>query len=1565
MSVLDTIYGAAQNVAGRVGSAVGTLASNAGRAITNVETEAVKTIAPTVTTVARAVTPYVSAASNIVSGATTQLNRAATNAPSAVVTAARQSAPNLVNTARIVTPFVTPPVISGPLSVAANALRMTARPPVSSNIPAPYISRPSADTSSLVKPFVSTLSNAARAPPNTVTAYTPYGNQAQTELKNVKLVYEPGGEVDFYQQSRPGSSLYNLASSGSRNALQSGAFTINAPETPVVYTQSGAGTALAKSANSSEATKIMTNPSSYSRLGAEVYGGYVTPLTGATVESSGAKLSTYSNPNNLARLVSPEAVNLPKSEMPDISAPWRIPSSAPAIQELSTSGMRTVNITGSVAAPARVSAAEQVRAVGQTAALPAPFKSTVVATVPSSQRVESSPVASVLEASLAASDALTNLPHSLSMGVIPSWTPGANLLKGMGLSGSQQLTNFQNQQSELEAAAPKYTALASKIQSNTDTLNTLTAGKINAKGEFTGTPEEYAKVQSLQSGIKSDVNTYNKYQSDRQSVLSQAEKSGVIIPSGNTYTIAPEAERPYGSFSDWSNSVQKLVTGYTPSQLEKYENIINAVPPSALPGASLGIGVLKSATNPQEALQSGVQGLALYAGTAGLGEGLGALSKSTGRVGTIAGGALKLGESPVVKYGVPALYGGAGVYSAAGGVEVGGPGLVAPKVGMGKFQSNLGSQAGNLLWMGAGALGPEGLSRASERLPSVSDIGNKIYTTRQSLSGVQNVGRNSGLAYDVNVKLGVPPESPTVFKPQVGSLTSLKETGIIPKPETGPTPTLESSALSNYLGRYYNNLVSEVKTAGFKPESPSMLSQIKAATEIERNRISKLSPIDRYNILNRINTETNIPTKLTPQKGSLNYLKEKGVVFSPPSALDITNLRRAESATEGIFNARTENKPTVTKNDALVPQPGSLNYLREKGVVFTPPSAMDILNLKRAEARTEGIFNARTEGGAAKPTTPVKLTPQPGSFNWLKEQGVTAKSEVGPVETPKARALSNYLGKYYEGLVKEVRGAGYSPESKDIIPQLRAATKVEELRLRKLSPLEQADILKNYDNIVNNPASQSIKLKPSVGSLTHLKETGVISPRETGPEITPAKQEMTDYLVRLRDNLVKEIKSAGLDPSSPQMKAQLDAEMALQRESIKKLNLLSQSDLFKGRRTLDDLLQTRSSLVTKSIKVGKNTWTNEQLANRLKPRRWTSPVKPEGVESGKGGQVLLQKVVQKAEQKVKAEQQLKKEVAQESKLEKKKKTVSVSEEVDRQFPVLYNAKNYDMANVESSGSYDLRPILAPKQPLAEMKMVSAKVVRPSAVSILSPARTAERQGSVVTGLSSVSDIVSKNAQKMASDLKLGSVTEQTPQRDILPLQAQVPSIASIQENALMPATAPVLFSTVLPTLDQIPEKLTQQETIKTPSLVWPPYGALLPGGGGGGGDHRRRFKKHEQLFEYNFRPDIAATVTAKALKAGSNIVFGQKSSLPMFGVASPKSKVVINQSPQKAAKVQQKVAVPRVVMPKFDVPTQKKVAPMKVSTSQFKIPSVKAGSNTGLKSMSLPSSLPTKKKNKK
>jgi len=210
-------------------------------------------------------------------------------------------------------------------------------------------------------PFVPTPEQAIGSK-STVTAYVPYGEYRQTELQNVKLAIEPiTGELAIYQQAGTGRNIYNLVGGGGRAALQSGMFSVESPLTPAVFTQESGGVKYAATANIPAAEKVLASPQLYSRLGAEAYGGIVTPLD-SRVLSPESKVSTYPSAYNLASYVSPAGANLGKAEAPGAAIPWAISSEAPAI---STMGPR--GIAGQVTSPQTMKPVES---------LPTPYIST-------------------------------------------------------------------------------------------------------------------------------------------------------------------------------------------------------------------------------------------------------------------------------------------------------------------------------------------------------------------------------------------------------------------------------------------------------------------------------------------------------------------------------------------------------------------------------------------------------------------------------------------------------------------------------------------------------------------------------------------------------------------------------------------------------------------------------------------------------------------------------------------------------------------------------------------------------------------------------------------------------------------------------------------------------------------------------------------------------------------------------------------------------------------------------------------------------------------------------------
>jgi hypothetical protein len=292
--------------------------------------------------------------------------------------------------------------------------------------------------------------------------------------------------------------------------------------------------------------------------------------------------------------------------------------------------------------------------------------------------------------------------------------------------------------------------------------------------------------------------------------------------------------------------------------------------------------------------------------------------------------------------------------------------------------------------------------------------------------------------------------------------------------------------------------------------------------------------------------------------------------------------------------------------------------------------------------------------------------------------------------------------------------------------------------------------------------------------------------------------------------------------------------------------------------------------------------------------------------------------------------------------------------------------------------------------------VSKSVVNKSKASLISIASLASNAESLVSkpSQSAVSKLQSVMSGSLLSQPS-SELSKETPSPSEQYITSNISDIISTPVSTPISTPSPISTSTPSPSITPS-ITIPPSPKIEPPSIL-PPllFGSNIPPGSGGGG-YNKRYKKHEQLFEYGFRPDIAAVAESKMLKSGSNVIFKQKSSLPTFGLALP----AIKQSPQRPTKAQQKPiaprAAPKVLLPKFNVPMQQRPAkapPRVVSTkfnlptqrvpqvrapaqknvsmpqfAQFKMPSAGVthkSSNTGLKSMSLPSSMPQKKKGKK
>lgn len=194
-------------------------------------------------------------------------------------------------------------------------------------------------------------------PAGTVTTYMPYGEFAQIKMENTKVLLGYNtGELGVYQLPY-GHSYYMLTGGAGRNALQSGMFTVEKPETPFVVGQSDVG------------KYVLPSGVGLSRLGAEGYAGYVRPLDARQITPDTA-FSQYASMFNLANYVNPQGPNLGKAAAPGANIPWTVAPGTPAISYMDTRGA----IPGS-GVPVPTSGA-LISAAPAPTGLPTPFIST-------------------------------------------------------------------------------------------------------------------------------------------------------------------------------------------------------------------------------------------------------------------------------------------------------------------------------------------------------------------------------------------------------------------------------------------------------------------------------------------------------------------------------------------------------------------------------------------------------------------------------------------------------------------------------------------------------------------------------------------------------------------------------------------------------------------------------------------------------------------------------------------------------------------------------------------------------------------------------------------------------------------------------------------------------------------------------------------------------------------------------------------------------------------------------------------------------------------------------------
>ena len=331
-------------------------------------------------------------------------------------------------------------------------------------------------------------------------------------------------------------------------------------------------------------------------------------------------------------------------------------------------------------------------------------------TSPDNYVYRNDPVAKLFESAPQFADVLYSGPSTLTMGFIPAWTPSADLLTKYGQSANPIGDKFTANMAMVEAEKPQYDQLGLHITATQTQLNQMTAGKINAQGQFIGTASEYSAYKAALSDMNADVATYNQYGEKVKGVLAEGFKTGAIIPTGNGgYQPNPDLSRKYGAFSEWSaDTTRWLRGGTTEAQIAAYEQS-----PAFKSGGlwnAWGEGSWKAATNPVGLANSFLLGVEMYAGMGLATAGFTALAPVavngvTPAAATVAesigAGGLRTMASPIFQYGTGALFLGAGVWSST-------EGFTAPPE---RSVSNLGGMTIHLTAMTAGALAPEGIAR--------------------------------------------------------------------------------------------------------------------------------------------------------------------------------------------------------------------------------------------------------------------------------------------------------------------------------------------------------------------------------------------------------------------------------------------------------------------------------------------------------------------------------------------------------------------------------------------------------------------------------------------------------------------------------------------------------------------------------------------------------------------------------------------------------------------------------------------------------------------------------------
>jgi hypothetical protein len=240
---------------------------------------------------------------------------------------------------------ITAPVIIG--SAFIGGVQSFLNPPVQQQITSLIFSSGAGYTPITINPITNTPSFNPQAGMSIFVPGGALGDQSQIQVNNLNAIaYDPVGGGWIGTTVPYGHSISNIITGGGPGSLQSGMFTTK-PNSPAVYTQESVGTVFAPTADLAAAALLIANPSGYSRLGAERYGGTVSPLVygEAGKLQPGTQMGVYpASSGNLANLVNPYGVNQPKSTWAEM--PWNTPvMTTPGIFAVSSPGATGTYLT--------------------------------------------------------------------------------------------------------------------------------------------------------------------------------------------------------------------------------------------------------------------------------------------------------------------------------------------------------------------------------------------------------------------------------------------------------------------------------------------------------------------------------------------------------------------------------------------------------------------------------------------------------------------------------------------------------------------------------------------------------------------------------------------------------------------------------------------------------------------------------------------------------------------------------------------------------------------------------------------------------------------------------------------------------------------------------------------------------------------------------------------------------------------------------------------------------------------------------------------------------------------